>query len=115
MNRAQVYAKHIAARISPKKIGQVTDLIRGKGLQDAKVALTFDPTKGAEMLLKVLKSAEANAKNNAKLDIASLYVADVWIGPGPMAKRGRIVAKSRISPILKRTSHIYVGLSERKK
>lgn len=115
MNKAQVYAKHISARISPKKIGPVTDLIRGKDLTDAKVALTFDPTKGATMLLKVLKSAEANAKNNAKLDMNSLYVSDVWVGPGAMIKRGRIVAKSRISPILKRTAHIYVGLSERKK
>ena len=108
-----VYAKHLGARISPKKVAPVADLIRGKGVKDAKVILTFDTTKGSDMILKVLKSAEANAKHNNQLANDKLFVSQVWVGPGPTAKRGRIVAKSRMSPILKRTSNIYVGLSER--
>lgn len=113
METSTVYAKHLGARISPKKVAPVADLIRGKGVTDAKVILTFDTTKGSDMILKVLKSAEANAKHNNQLVNDKLFVSEVWVGPGQTMKRGRIVAKSRMSPILKRTSNIYVGLSER--
>lgn len=107
-----IYAKHIGARISPKKVAPVCDLIRGKGVHDAKVILTFDPTKAAKMLLKVVNSAEANARHNAKLT-QDLFVSEVWAGPGATIKRGRIVAKSRFSPILKRSTNIYVGLGRK--
>ena len=90
------------------------ELIRGKNLRDAKLALIFDTTKAADMILKVLKSAEANAKHNNNLNAGSLYVSDLQVSGGQVVKRGRIVAKSRFSPIVKRTSHIVVGLSERK-
>ncbi|RJR26386.1 50S ribosomal protein L22 [candidate division WWE3 bacterium] len=113
MEKSQVYAKHMAARITAKKVAPVMDLIRGKNLHDAKVTLAFDRTKASDVILKVLKSAEANAKNNKKLDVKKLYISEVWAGPGPTYKRMRLVAKSRVSPILKRTSHIYIGLSER--
>lgn len=109
--KSQVYAKHLGAHISPKKLAPVADLVRGKNILDAKVALTFDPTKAAKLILKVLNSAEANALHNNKMS-NSLYVSELWVGAGPMAKRGRFVAKSRVSPILKRTANIYVGLSE---
>ena len=115
MEQSQVYANHKMARISAKKVAPVMDLIRGKGLQEAKVTLAFDTTKAAVLLLKVLKSAEANASNNRKLDLSKVYVSEVWAGPGPTYKRMRLVAKSRVSPIMKRTSNIYVGLSERNK
>jgi large subunit ribosomal protein L22 len=114
MNKSQVYAKHMSARITSKKLAPVMDLVRGKDLLAAKKILAFDPTKAAEMILKVLKSAEANAKHNAKLDANTLYVSEIYAGGGPSYKRMRLVAKSRVSPILKRTAHIYLGLSERK-
>jgi len=115
MEKSQVYAKHKTARISAKKVAPVMDLIRGKGLIEAKVTLAFDRTKAAVLLLKLLRSAEANATNNRKLDSSKLFVSEVWVGPGPTYKRMRLVAKSRVSPIMKRTSNIYVGLSERNK
>jgi large subunit ribosomal protein L22 len=111
MKLSQVYAKHLGARISPKKVAPVAELIRGKSVLDAKIVLTFDPTKASNLLLKVLKSAEANALHNNKMT-NSLYVSEVWVGPGPTMKRGHIVAKSRFRPILKRTSNIYIGLTE---
>jgi large subunit ribosomal protein L22 len=114
MEKAQVYAKHLKARISPKKVAPVMDLIRGKGVNEAKVILSFDSTKSAALLLKVLKSAEANAKNNNKLDPEKMFVSEAWVGAAAMIKRMRIVARSRTNPILKRTSNIYLGLSERK-
>ncbi len=108
---SQVYAKHLGARISPKKVAPVADLIRGKSVLDAKIVLTFDPTKASDLLLKVLRSAEANALHNNKMT-NSLYISEVWVGPGPTMKRGHIIAKSRFNPILKRTANIYLGLTE---
>ncbi len=107
---SKVYAKDLGARISPKKVAPVADLVRGKNVHDAKLVLAFDPTKAAKMILKVVKSAEANAKHNNNIT-DELLISELWVGPGVIAKRGRIKAKSRFSPILKRTANIYVGLS----
>ncbi|MBD3366086.1 50S ribosomal protein L22 [candidate division WWE3 bacterium] len=111
--KAQVYAKYKGARTSVKKARTVADLIRGKDLKDAKVTLAFHQSKAANLFLQVLKSAEANAVNNNKLNPATLYVADAQVSPGPTMKRARIVAYSRVNPILKRTAHLVVGLSEK--
>lgn len=115
MNKSEVYAKHMNARITPKKIAPVMDLVRGKNLKEAKIILSFDKTKGAVLLMKVVKSAEKNAVNNNKLDADKLYVSEIWAGGGQVYKSGQFVAKGRFSPILKRTSNIYVGLSQRNK
>jgi large subunit ribosomal protein L22 len=114
MDKSQVYAKHLKARISPKKVAPVADLIREKTIQEAKVILAFDRTKAAEMLLKILRSAQANAKHNAKITEKNLFVSEVWVGPGPTYKRMRVGSRSHSDPIMKRTSNIYLGLSERK-
>lgn len=114
MEKSQVYAKHLQARISAKKVAPVADLVRGKDLLEAKVILTFDRTKASDLLLKVLNSAKANALTNAKLTESKLYISELWVGVGPTFKRMRIVARSRTNPIMKRTSNIYLGLSERK-
>jgi len=106
-----IVAKHKFARLSPKKAAIVMDIARGKSLEKAKVALAFDKTKAAKMILKVVKSAEANAVNNEKLNPTELYISEIYVGPGPMYKRAKMGAKGRIDPILKRTSHIYIKLS----
>jgi large subunit ribosomal protein L22 len=111
--KADVYAKHKYARTTVKKSRAIADLIRGKDLEEAKVLLSFHPSKAAKLFLKVLKSAEANAINNEKLNPANLFVEDAQVSSGPTMKRGRIVAYSRTNPILKRTAHLVVGLSER--
>ncbi len=113
MHKAQVYAKHNKARISPKKVAVVMDMVRGESLGNAKRVLAFDPTKASKVLLKVLKSAEANAKNNLNLDPKELYLSDVYVNPGAMQKWGRPASRMRFSPILKRTSHIVIGLSSK--
>ena len=112
MNKSEVYAKHMRAKISPKKVAPVMDLVRGKLVEEAKLILAFDRTKAAALVLKVLKSAEANAVNNNKFDKKSLILSELWVSGGPVSKSGNFVAKGRFSPILKRTSHIYVGLSQ---
>ena len=113
MHKAQVYAKHNKARASPKKVAIVMDMVRGAPLEKAKMILAFDPTKASKILLKVLKSAEANAINDHNLAPKDLYLSDVYVNQGRMQKWGRPASKMRYSPILKRTSHIIVGLSLR--
>ncbi len=111
--KAQVYAKNKYARTTVKKARVIADMIRGKDLEDAKVTLAFHQSKAADLFLETLKSAEANALHNNKLNPANLYVEDAQVSPGPTMKRARIVARSRVNPILKRTAHLVVGLSER--
>lgn len=87
------------------------DMVRGEHLNNAKKILAFDPTKASKMILKVLKSAEANAVNNHNLKPEDLYVKDIFVNSGRMQKWGRPSARGRYSPQLRRTSHIVVGLS----
>jgi large subunit ribosomal protein L22 len=107
-------AKLMKARISPKKLGPVVDLIRGKTLKEAKIVLKFDATKAAKTLLKALMSAEANAINNARISKENIVIDQIWIGQGRVFKSGQFVGRGNFRPILKRTSNIYVNLAERK-
>jgi large subunit ribosomal protein L22 len=109
----KVTAKHMGARISPKKVAIVLDLVRGKDLESAKRILAFDRSKAGKIVLKVVKSAEANAVNNNKMDKDKLFIKRIWVSEGPMQKRMSPGAKGRVDPILKRYSHIYVSLDER--
>ena len=74
--------------VSPSKVRPVADLVRGKGYVEAVAILEAMPQKGSELILKVLKSAGANALNtNRKLDEDSLYVAALLVDDGPRLKR----------------------------
>ena len=115
MVKPQSFATHQNADVSPKKLGVVMNLIRGANLEKAKIILTFDKTQAAKMLLKVLKSAEANAKNNHGLNPDNMYVSDLWTGQAKPARRPNFGARGRYSLKVTRKSHIYVGLSEVKK
>jgi large subunit ribosomal protein L22 len=106
-------AKLMKTRISPKKLGPVVDLIKGKSLTDAKIALKFDSTKAAKILLKVLQSAEANALTNHKMAKENICIDQIWVGQGPVTKSGQFVGRGNFHTILKRTSNIYVNLKER--
>jgi len=89
------------------------DLIRGKKVEDAERILNFTRKKAALIVVKVLKSAVANAAQNPNIDENILYVKEVFVGPGPSLKRWRARAQGRVAPIRKRTSHITVILDER--
>jgi large subunit ribosomal protein L22 len=106
-------ARLMKSRISPKKLGPVVDLVRGKTLKEAKIALKFDATKAAKTLLKVLMSAEANAVNNSKISKENIVIDEIWVGQGRVFKSGQFVGRGNFRPILKRTSNIYVNLAER--
>ena len=100
-------------RISPRKVSVVLDLIRGKDVKLAKAILEQTPKAACEPLLKLLKSATANAENNHDMDVASLYVAECHVSQGPTLKRIRPRAQGRAYRINKRMSHLTVILDER--
>ena len=100
-------------RISPRKVGIVCDLIRGKSVAQATAILMNTPKSASEPLLKLLKSAAANAENNHEMDPAKLYVSEVFVCGGPILKRVMPRAQGRAFRINKRTSHITLVLKER--
>lgn len=108
---SRAIAKYV--RISPRKIKPVTDLIRGKNVEEALAILEFTPRAGSPVLSKVIQSAKANAENNHNMDTDKLYVAEVYANQGPTLKRFRAASMGRGVKILKRTSHVGVVLKER--
>ena len=100
-------------RISPRKVKIVCDLIRGKDAKLARAILMQTPKAASEVLLKLLKSAVANAENNHEMDPDSLYVSEVYATPGPILKRFMPRAQGRAYRINKRTSHITLVVKER--
>ena len=104
-------AKYV--RMSPIKVGAVTDLIRGKDVKEAFAILEYTPREAAVAIKKVLKSAVANAENNFALNSDNLYVSDVFVGQGPTLKRFRPMDHGKAFKILKKKSHITVIVKER--
>jgi large subunit ribosomal protein L22 len=111
----QVTARLRHARISPQKCRLVADVVRGKAVGNALATLKFMPKKGAELLLKVLESAIANAENNLGADIDELKINRIEIDNAPSLKRFAARAKGRGSRIVKRNSHILIQVSDGKK
>ena len=107
---AKAYLKYL--RISPRKVQIVADLIRGKNVGTAMAILMQTPKAASEPLMKLLKSAVANAENNFNMDKNQLYVAEALVCPGPIMKRVRPRAQGRAYRIEKRTSHITLVLKE---
>ncbi len=101
------------ARISPRKVGVVCDLIRGKSVAQATGILMTTPKAASELLLKLLKSAAANAENNHHMDPEKLFVSEAFATPGPIIKRMRPRAQGRAFRINKRTSHITIAVAEK--
>jgi len=112
-NKALVYSKFNNAGISPKKVAPVMDLVRGKNANEAKLVLLFDRTKAGALLLKTLKSAIANAKNNLNINVDDLFISHLQVNEGRKMKTGMFAAKGRFRPLLKRRSHIILGLSKK--
>ena len=110
--RPHAIARYI--RISSRKVKIVIDLIRGKSVAEAEAILRFTPKAASEPVLKLLKSAVANAENNSNLPADGLYVAEVYAHQGPTLKRYRPRAQGRATHIRKRTSHITIILDQAK-
>ena len=108
---ARAYLRN--ARIAPRKVQIVLDLIRGKDARVAKAILLNTPKGASEYLVKLLNSACANAEANFHMDSDKLYVSECFVCPGPTLKRIMPRAKGSADRILKRTSHVTIVLKER--
>ena len=108
----EVRAKLRFVRVSPRKARLVADLIRGKGSEEAMNILTFTKKAASKILIKLLKSAIANATQKKTIDIDRLYVKKIAVDQGPTMKRFQPRALGRATTIRKRSSHITIVLDE---
>src|SRR5947209_14072719 len=102
------------ARISPFKVREVTREIQGLPVSAALDVLAFTPKKAEILVNQTLKSAIANAENNANLKVDGLVVKEAVVGEGPTFKRMKTRARGSGAQILKRTSHIRIILTDDK-
>lgn len=112
-------ASHRYARISPRKVRPLADMIRGKLADEALEILRYQPQRGARMLEKVLKSALGNAQDpdnpvnkGRSVTVGRLFVSEAHVDGGPMFKRIRPRARGMAFMIKKRFSHIHVTLQD---
>jgi len=103
-------ASHRFARISPRKVRLMADIVRGKFADEALELLRFQSQRGARMLEKVIQSALANAEDQRAPNLNTLMLVDVRVDPGPMFKRMMPRARGMASVIQRRMSHIRVTL-----
>jgi large subunit ribosomal protein L22 len=109
----EVKARLRFVRIAPTKARLVADLIRGKRSEEALNILAFTQKAAAKILIKLLKSAVANATQKKNIDVDRLYVKQITVDQGPTMKRFQPRALGRATTIRKRTSHIHIVLDER--
>lgn len=98
-------------RMSPHKVRRVLDQIRGRTYREALIVLEFMPYRACEPVLKVLRSAVANAEHNEGLNPANLVVSQAYADQGPVLKRYRPRAQGRAYQIRKPTCHITVAVA----
>lgn len=108
---AKAYLKY--AWIAPRKVQISCDLIRGKDCATAAAILMHSPKAASEPLLKLLRSAMANAENNHGMDPSKLFVAQVFSCQGPLNPRIMPRAQGRAFRVTKRQSHITMVLKEK--
>ena len=106
-------AKLSYARISPRKVKIVIDLIRNKPVGVAIGILKNTPKAASPVVEKLLKSAMANAENNHNMNVENLYISEVFADQGPTLKRVQARAQGRAFRINKKTSHITLKLKEK--
>ena len=111
---ARALAKYI--RMSPRKVRQVVDMVRGKPVEEAINFLHFTPKRASLPVEKVLRSAIANAMNMeeaAKLDPEDLFIKEIYVNQGPTMRRYNPGPMGRASLIRKRFCHISVIVSDK--
>lgn len=100
-------------RMSAQKMREVTRQIQGMGVAQAQAVLAVVPRKSARLVAKTLKSAVANAENNAQLKRETLWIKEAMAGSGTVIKRFIPKARGSAGPILKRHCHIKIVLSDK--
>lgn len=110
----EVKASLNSLRMAPRKVRLIIDIVRGMPVLEAETKLKFVPRAAALPVLKLLQSAMANAEHNFKLNRENLIVKSIMADGGPVLKRSRARAHGTSAPILKRTTHIKLVLSDEK-
>ncbi len=108
---SQVKAIARYVRMSPRKVRRVLDQIRGRSYREALIILEFMPYRACDPVLKVLRSAAANAEHNEGLDPANLWVSAAYADQGPSLKRYRPRAQGRAYQIRRPSCHITVAVA----
>ena len=108
MQKNEIRAVSKYVRMSPSKIRRVLRQIQGKTYSEALLLLEFMPYASCAPIIKVLRSATANARNNFGLDEKNLVVKSAFADQGPTMKRFRPRAQGRAYRILKQTTHITI-------
>lgn len=108
---AKAIAKYV--RVSPRKVRQVVDLIRGKELKQALAIIKHTPKGASEAVYKVVNSAASNAEHNYDMDKDNLYIAEAYVDQGPTLKRFKPRAYGRADQMRRRTSHITIVVKEK--
>jgi large subunit ribosomal protein L22 len=108
---AKATAKYVD--VPPRKTRLVADVVRGRPVKEALAMLQFMPQKGARHVRKVIESATANAENNYAMDTDTLIVSRIFVDEGPSQRRFRPRAHGRVSPLIKRTSHVTAIVAEK--
>ncbi len=98
--------------MSPERARRIIDTVRGKKVDEALAILKFTPSPSARTLSRVVKSAAANAENNFQMAPSDLRIVKAYVDEGLRLKRIRFKARGRVSPIIKRLSHITVVVEE---
>jgi large subunit ribosomal protein L22 len=101
-------------RIAPLKARDMARAIQGKSVAEALKVVEFSERKAARQFEKTIRSAVANAENNAKLSADDLVVKQATVGEGPAFKRFWARSRGMVSPVRKRTSHITIVLTDGK-
>lgn len=103
-----VKASAKSVRMSPRKVGVVAALVRGRTVDDALTILSHVPRRSAVPVRKIIESVRANAENNHNYKPDSLQITYISVTPGPRLKRYRPAAHGRALPFQRKTSHIFV-------
>lgn len=103
-----VHAVAKGVRMSPRKVGVVAALVRGRSVADALTILDHTPRRSALAVKKVIASAQANADHNHNYKPDTLQIVSITVTPGARLKRYRPAAHGRALPFMRRTSHIRV-------
>jgi len=108
---SQAKVKYV--RIAPRKARLVADLIRGQTVNSALGTLIYTKKAAAKVIIKLLKSAVANASSQSNVDVDKLFIKRIFVDSGPTLKRFIPRAMGRATRIRKRTCHITVVLDEK--
>ena len=109
---AEQIAKLNYLHIAPRKVRLIASILKKLPVQEAEAQLLLRPQRAAKPLLKLLRGAVANAKNNQKLNPDQLFIKDIRVDQGPMLKRSLPRAMGRATPLEKKMSHVTIILEE---